>query len=1440
MRTQHAARSTQHAARSTQHAARSTQHAARTAWWQRPFAAALTLLAVAPIACGGEHDASERGGTSSPVLFGADGRKNVVAFAGDKQVLQWTDSVAVLGRTPGLTGAVCAKSATSNRCYFDSLPRTKGPLPDLSTDGLCSDQAFAKERWAGDCTAFRVGDRLFVTAGHCVGPDNNAKLVPQCSQTELAFGFQVASFNTKSLTPAVPSGVRRSTDVYKCTKIIAHRVPDPKHTDPDRRDYAIFEVDRPVRAHHLLRVRTLDSAQVGDVVTQLGHGLNLPLKVVPGAEIKLIPSLNANFEYSADAFGGDSGGPVIDTATGLVSGIVSERPGTTPGGEFQYDAAASCYRYGTACDLAGGCPAFPGDPKFTLATDILNASIKAAIPKPAANPKLFADLDLDGTPDEVSLAVVGGFYALDVQMSAGTCPFCPILTPIPALVPPVDLSPAIHIGDFNGDQYHDVLVMFEGAPPAYVDGKSLTTFNPFSLAQSFLSGGLFSPLSYSSFSVGDFNGDAVDDLRVQTSSGNVRTFMGSREGTLSTAGLAPALEVPPECGEGVSVASNWSSVFPAWNEYQSTRAVAVVPADAVGVFGGGTLLAIDCPGATKKNQIKFLDPRSGDVKKTISVTGSTNWRSFAYRSIENDLLGLSSDPSPTGNYTVSRIPLSSASSAASQTLIVRKQDGIATGVGWNATAKRIRVLVDSSVPRIDRFATNHTFLLDDAVDVSPCIVSPNYEKAPIVGGLAVSGEVEVGACSPRGLGRNKMALLDLDVVQGSKRVVDTQYELILHDIECDPLTFDAEMKTVVWGVARSGRVLRAFEVDGATCGFAGFPPASKLCVKPGNGQPETVALYPGANGSFFRGADGRVWAAGDNSLGQLGLGGIATVATPTLVPGLQGARSVSGGSAHSLAVLANGTLVATGDNSHGQLGRSDVASTASPLPVPGLAPASAVAAGEGFSVALLEDGTVWAWGANDSGQLGDGTTASRTAPAPVALEPGAITAVAAGSRFALALDAAGQIWAWGANDSGQLGNGDPAALSATPVRVEQRSRADEAPSAATRIAAGGAHALAILTGGTVVGWGANSRGQLGRAPSGPAYLPAMVPGLSGAEALAAGASHSAAVNRAGDLVTWGANDHGQLGDGTTVDRSAPAAVRNRCSRTGVIRAASALAAGSAHTLALGSVLAWGKNDHGQLGVGTLENAPEAMDVSFNHAPSCAGATASPGVILWPPNGSLFDVNIGGVVDPDGDPLDVQVTGVDQDEPLQAPGQGSMNPDAVITQGKLKLRAERSGKGDGRVYHVRFRASDPTGATCTGVLEVCVPHNGTACGDGGPLYVSTAPPAAAACVPMGDDVDECERCARMQCCAELTACMGDPECTSGGPDGRGEAACMRDCLVAAAGAEEPLALASASCASLCATKPKLAPKTLALVSCLGGAPGSPAGGQCSAECYGGAG
>jgi cysteine-rich repeat protein len=162
----------------------------------------------------------------------------------------------------------------------------------------------------------------------------------------------------------------------------------------------------------------------------------------------------------------------------------------------------------------------------------------------------------------------------------------------------------------------------------------------------------------------------------------------------------------------------------------------------------------------------------------------------------------------------------------------------------------------------------------------------------------------------------------------------------------------------------------------------------------------------------------------------------------------------------------------------------------------------------------------------------------------------------------------------------------------------------------------------------------------------------------------------------------------------------------------------------------------------------------ATCVDENLPPDCSGAVASLGE-LWPPNHKSVSVAILGVTDPNADPLVVSVTAIAQDEPLDATGDGSTCPDGVgVGLDAVSLRSERSGNGDGRVYHVAFQAVDRCNAVCVGEVTVCVRHdrrpNGT-CGDGGPLFDSTlgAPPCEGAscgpedCVPNPDDVDECD-------------------------------------------------------------------------------------------------
>lgn len=139
---------------------------------------------------------------------------------------------------------------------------------------------------------------------------------------------------------------------------------------------------------------------------------------------------------------------------------------------------------------------------------------------------------------------------------------------------------------------------------------------------------------------------------------------------------------------------------------------------------------------------------------------------------------------------------------------------------------------------------------------------------------------------------------------------------------------------------------------------------------------------------------------------------------------------------------------------------------------------------------------------------------------------------------------------------------------------------------------------------------------------------------------------------------------------------------------------------------------------------TLATAPLTV---VNAPPDCSGAVASVSN-LWPPNHKLVPVKITGVTDPDRDPITLTVTGVFQDERTDELGSGDTCPDAAgVGTPAASVRAERSGRQDGRVYHIFFNAEDGRGGKCESEVKVCVPHDGgpgEACIDEGALFDST--------------------------------------------------------------------------------------------------------------------
>ena len=273
-----------------------------------------------------------------------------------------------------------------------------------------------------------------------------------------------------------------------------------------------------------------------------------------------------------------------------------------------------------------------------------------------------------------------------------------------------------------------------------------------------------------------------------------------------------------------------------------------------------------------------------------------------------------------------------------------------------------------------------------------------------------------------------------------------------------------------------------------------------------------------------------------------------------------------------------------------------------------------VTAGRAHTVVALPDGRVFAWGAGDRGQLGDGANVDRWSPTEVPNLP-QVVMVSAGRAHTLALGATGDVYAWGANGSGRLGDGTRLQRS-RPVRVHRVQHV-------AQIAAGGAHSIALTREGRVFTWGRNEEGQLGTGSRTAAVEPVEVLGLPSIVAIAAGDMHSLAVAADGQVFAWGNNDGAQLGDGTSQDRRRPVAI-------GLANIAS-VAAGRAHSLALsraGEVYAWGRGAQGQLGLGTTKPRQRPTLISGLQARAIeAGDNVSGAVLLdghlamWGANGA---------------------------------------------------------------------------------------------------------------------------------------------------------------------------------------------------------------------------
>ncbi|OZG50417.1 InlB B-repeat-containing protein [Bombiscardovia coagulans] len=355
------------------------------------------------------------------------------------------------------------------------------------------------------------------------------------------------------------------------------------------------------------------------------------------------------------------------------------------------------------------------------------------------------------------------------------------------------------------------------------------------------------------------------------------------------------------------------------------------------------------------------------------------------------------------------------------------------------------------------------------------------------------------------------------------------------------------------------------------------PPQDLVFTQIDAGDAHTLAI----------GSDGFIYGWGWNGTKQIGDGTNINRSTPVRVKTPPGVRflKVSAGYNHSLAIDTDGNLYGWGYNSNGQVGNgaAGLEPVGTPVRINTNIKFSNVSAGGWHSLAVSTDGEVYGWGLNTDGQVGNQSTAVQLTPTPIdratnkeALTGVKFTSVSGGGWHSLALDTNGKVWAWGADKYNQLGDGSNISQW-HPVRVKSDI-------SFTKISAGQFHSIGLDTSGKAYAWGSNNYGQLGDGTNTPRTTPTPVKVDSGTrfKDISAGFNHSLATGLGGYRWSWGTNAQGQLGSGDTVNKTEPVQI----STSPEMKTSTA---GNGHSVSLdmdGKLQAWGRNDESQLGIGT--------------------------------------------------------------------------------------------------------------------------------------------------------------------------------------------------------------------------------------------------------------
>lgn len=354
--------------------------------------------------------------------------------------------------------------------------------------------------------------------------------------------------------------------------------------------------------------------------------------------------------------------------------------------------------------------------------------------------------------------------------------------------------------------------------------------------------------------------------------------------------------------------------------------------------------------------------------------------------------------------------------------------------------------------------------------------------------------------------------------------------------------------------------------------------------------------------------DCELFSCGQNNYGELCLGHCNATSKLEHVAcfSAKSVRSIVGGNEVLAVVMKDGAVLTCGLNKSGQCGNGTFEERvilATPVrALTGIVIAMIAAAnGCEHMLAVATDGAVYAWGYNDRGQLGLGSTISKShTPRMIESlrEKYQIATAAVSYHHSAVVSSAGELLTFGMNDCGQLGL-DNAQHQHTPQLVDAL-----ASQVVVKVACGLYHTVAVTASGEVYAFGKNDYGQLGLGHARNIKVPALVKiALGEADEkvvdVSCGYYHTVVVTEKGKLITWGRNDYGQLGIGSKDHKNTP-----QCVPLPLSARIKSTSCGCYHTLILlasGRVMVFGRNNKGQLGAGarTIPSADLPLPVPSN-------------------------------------------------------------------------------------------------------------------------------------------------------------------------------------------------------------------------------------------------